>query len=82
MRVQPRASREAIIGERSGALAVRVSRPPADGAANDALVGLLARELRLPRSRIRILQGASSRDKLLLFEGLSPATLAALLGAA
>lgn len=75
MRVQPRASRNAVGGERSGALAVRVTRPPADGAANQAVVRLLAGELGLPPSTIRIKRGGAGRDKLLLFEGVSVATL-------
>jgi hypothetical protein len=79
VRVQPRASREAIVGERAGALAVRVTRPPAEGAANQAVVALLAARLRLPRSKIRILRGHASRDKLLLLEDTSAAALLILL---
>ena len=75
VRVQPRASREGVAGERAGALLVRVSSPPADGAANRSLLLLLARELRLPASAIRIQQGETSRDKLLLFLGLDAASL-------
>jgi hypothetical protein len=79
VRVQPRASREAIVGERAGALAVRVTRPPAEGAANQAVVALLAARLRLPPSRIRIVRGASSRDKLLQFDGVGAVALRAAL---
>lgn len=75
MRVQPRASREELGGERAGALLVKLTSPPAEGAANRALLRLLAKRLGLPASAIRILHGAGARDKLLLVEGLSPAAL-------
>ena len=66
-----------MVGERGGALVVRVTRPPADGAANEAVVALLARALRIPPLRIRILRGATARDKLLLFIGLTAEALLA-----
>ena len=81
VRVQPRASREGIAGERAGALLVRVGSPPAEGAANQSLLRLLARELRLPASSIRILKGEAARDKLLLFLGVDAPTLSARLRA-
>ena len=63
VRVQPRASRDAIVGERGGALLVRVQAPPVDGAANEAVRRLLARALGLPPSAVRVLRGESARDK-------------------
>jgi uncharacterized protein YggU (UPF0235/DUF167 family) len=75
VRVQPRAREDALLGERAGALLVRVTRPPEAGEANAAVLGLLAASLRHPRSKIRILRGDASRDKLLLFEALSVAAL-------
>lgn len=54
---------------------MRVTGPPQDGAANRSLVALLARHLRLAPSRIRIVRGASGRDKLLQFEGVAAETL-------
>jgi uncharacterized protein len=44
-------------------LRARVSAPPADGAANEALLRLLARELRVPRSAVELLRGATVRAK-------------------
>lgn len=63
VRVQPRASRSEIVGEYGDALRVRVSAPPVDGAANEALVDLLAKELGVARRDVRIVSGASSRSK-------------------
>ena len=63
VRVTPRAGANAVAGERDGALLVRVTAPPAEGKANDALVRLLARSLDVPRSAIQVEQGAASRTK-------------------
>lgn len=64
VRVTPRASRSAIAGERDGVLLVRVTAPPAEGAANAAVVRLLARALDVPASDVRIERGAAARTKL------------------
>jgi uncharacterized protein (TIGR00251 family) len=63
IRVTPRASANAVGGERDGALIVRVSAPPVDGKANDAVVELLAKALGLPRGAVRLEQGAAARTK-------------------
>jgi uncharacterized protein (TIGR00251 family) len=62
--VQPRAARTRIVGRHGDALKVQVHAPPVGGAANAALVELLADTLRLPRRAIRILRGTSGREKL------------------
>src|ERR671928_1997493 len=64
VRVQPRAARSEIIGIRGDALKVRVAAPPVDGAANAALVELLAAALGIPRRNVRVVAGASSRSKI------------------
>jgi len=69
VRVVPRASRSEIAGERDGALRVRVTAPPVDGAANEELVRLLARELKVRASAVEILSGHSSRTKSVLVRG-------------
>jgi uncharacterized protein (TIGR00251 family) len=69
VRVQPRARREELAGERDGALLVRVTAPPVDGRANDAVRRLIARRLRVAPSRVSVVRGASTRDKLLEVEG-------------
>jgi uncharacterized protein (TIGR00251 family) len=73
VRVSPRASREGIGGEREGALVVRVSAPPVEGAANAAVARLVARALGVAAGAVEVRQGAGSREKLLHVRGLSAA---------
>ena len=78
VRVKTRASREAIVGVREGALEVRLSAPPLEGQANAALLRLLAGWLRLPPSAIVIVKGGKTRNKLVRVSGISAAGLGAL----
>jgi uncharacterized protein (TIGR00251 family) len=71
IRVQPRAKRTEIAGERGGTLVIRVAAPPVDGKANDAVRRLIAQRLGVPRSAVEIVRGESARDKLVRIEGLS-----------
>lgn len=85
IRLQPRARRERIEGvvtEADGrvALKVAVTAPPEDGKANAALVALLGKSWRLPKSAIEIVGGATDRRKTLLLRG-DPASLQATLSA-
>ena len=70
LRVQPRASRDEIVGWREGALRLRVTAPPVEGEANRAVAALLARVLRIAPSRIRVVSGERGRDKLVRITGL------------
>jgi len=79
VRVVPRASRSEIAGEQEGVLRVRVAAPPVDGAANEELVRLLSRALRVARSSIEISSGAHSKTKRVRIRGLSGARLEALI---
>lgn len=63
VQVVPRASRSEIIGEHNGALRVRVAAPPVEGAANDELVRLIAKTIKVPRSCVEVTSGQSSRFK-------------------
>lgn len=76
VRVQPRRAPDRVVGARGGALKVQVGAPPADGAANDAVIELLARVLRVPRRSVTIVRGASSRDKVVEVASEDPAALA------
>ena len=78
VRVQPRASRSAIEGVHGDALRVRLSAPPVDGAANDALVELLARELGVAKRDVRVIAGAASRSKVIEVDGVGSARVRAL----
>jgi uncharacterized protein (TIGR00251 family) len=73
LRVQPRASREELVGERGGALLVRLTAPPIDGQANAALVRFLARRLGRPASALRLVHGTGAREKVLRVEGVTAA---------
>ncbi|HCO43184.1 MAG TPA: hypothetical protein DCZ11_10285 [Gammaproteobacteria bacterium] len=63
MLVQPRAARSAVAGVHDGRLKVRLTAPPVDGAANAALLDLLAARLAVPRSRLCLAKGDSARRK-------------------
>ena len=71
VRVAPRASRDAIEGEYQGALKVRVTAPPVDDRANDALRRLLAERLKVPLSAVKILAGEKSRSKRVQISGVT-----------
>jgi len=71
VRLQPRAARTGIMGWRDGVLALRVTAPPVEGAANAALSALLAEALGIAPSRVRVARGAHGRDKLVGISGLS-----------
>lgn len=73
VRVQPRAGRNEVAGERGGAVLVRVTAPPADGKANDAVRKLIAKRLRIAPGRVELIRGARSRDKVLRIEGMEAA---------
>ena len=81
VRVHPGARRNAIDGVHDGALKVSLTTPPTDGRANQALIAFLAGELRIPRARVTLLTGATSRSKSLRIAGLSAAQLRAALAA-
>lgn len=69
VRVVARASKSAICGEYARALRVRVAAPPVEGAANEELVRLLARELEVPRRAVEIVAGHTSKSKRVRVEG-------------
>lgn len=69
--LQPKASREGIVGEVGGILRLRVTAPPVDGRANDACLRLLAKALDLPVSRLRITAGQHARQKTIQIAGAS-----------
>ena len=69
VRVQPRSTREAISAIRGGVVHVRLTAPPVEGAANQALVRFLGRVLGLPPSRLEVVRGTRGRDKVLRLVG-------------
>jgi uncharacterized protein (TIGR00251 family) len=71
IRVQPGASRNQILGYRGDTLRMRVSAPPEGGRANEAVISLLAEALDVAKSRVTIVRGHSSKEKLIRVESLS-----------
>ena len=78
VRVTPRASRNAIEGEYNGALKIRLTAPPLDDRANEALRRLLAERLKVPVSAVRIVAGEKSRAKRVSISGVTRTQVAAL----
>jgi uncharacterized protein len=78
VRVSPRSSRDAIEGEHGGALKIRLTAPPVDGRANDALRRLLAHSLNVPLGAVKIVAGEANRTKRVSVTGVSPAQVLAL----
>jgi uncharacterized protein len=77
VRLTPRGGADRVDGVDAGVLRVRVSAAPADGAANESLLRLLASELGVSRSRVRLVSGATSRRKIVAIDGISRVRLAA-----
>lgn len=71
VRVQPRASKDEIAGEVSGALKIRLQAPAVEGRANEALIEFLADLLKTPKSAVRILSGERSRIKRVEIRGVT-----------
>jgi uncharacterized protein (TIGR00251 family) len=82
VQVQPRASRAAIEGEHGDALKIRLTAPPVDDRANQALVRLLAERLNVPRAAVRIVAGEKSRRKRVTVAGVKREQVLALAAAA
>jgi uncharacterized protein (TIGR00251 family) len=78
VRVTPRASRDAVEGEYQGALKVRLTAPPVEDRANDALRRLLAARLNVPVSAVRIVGGEKSRNKQIAIAGVTRAQVISL----
>jgi hypothetical protein len=74
VRVQPRASRDALSGEREGALVIRLTAPPVEGAANEALARFLGKALGVAPTAVRVVSGATGRNKVVSVAGLDAAT--------
>ncbi len=78
VRVIPRARRSEITGTRGDAVVVRLAAPPVDGAANAALVEFLAERFGIPRTRVTIVAGERSRDKMVRLDGVTAASVTSL----
>jgi uncharacterized protein (TIGR00251 family) len=79
VRVQPRASRDAVTGEMQGALKIHLTAPPVEDRANEALRRFLATRLNIPYAAVRIAGGERSRIKRIEVQGVTPGQVHALL---
>lgn len=77
VRLTPRAAADRVDGVVNGVLRARVGAPAVEGAANNALIRLIADELGIAGRDVRIVAGASSRQKLLVIDGADPDVIAA-----
>ena len=75
IRLTPGAGADRLEGVVDGRLRARVSARPVDGAANEALLRLVAAELGISRSRVTLRSGAASRTKVVQVEGIEPAAI-------
>ena len=80
VRVQPRASNDEILGEHQDGLKIRLTAPPVDDRANQALCKLLAMRLKVPLTAVRIASGERSRTKRVEIFGVTAAMVRALAG--
>ena len=79
--LQPRASTDEILGwKEAGALWVRVKAPPVNGAANAALVQLLAKHLGVAKSKVALVSGTTARNKIVEVQGVPEPVLRKVLG--
>ena len=71
VRVRPKTSRNQVDGFEDGTLRLRVTAPPTEGQANAGVIDLLAKTLGVSKSRLEIVRGHGSRDKVVLVETLT-----------
>ena len=81
VRVVPRARTNAVTRDAEGKVRARLTAPPVEGAANRALIDLLARHLGVRRADLEVVHGTRGRDKLVTVHGCSEAELAERLAA-
>jgi uncharacterized protein (TIGR00251 family) len=79
VRVVPRSARSEIVGEHGGALKVKLTSPPVEGAANEELMRLLSKELGVARSYIDVVSGHASKTKRVRVSGSDKAKIHAIL---
>jgi uncharacterized protein (TIGR00251 family) len=79
--VAPGAARATVVGRYGSAWKVRVTAPPENGKANEAVMQLLAATLRVPRGDIEIVSGHGARDKIVALAGLGTEEIEQRLGA-
>ena len=77
-RIQPSASKTKIVGIHDNALKITLTAPPVDGKANKLLKQFMAKKLHLPKSKVSVIKGESSRSKTILCQDITEKTITAL----
>jgi uncharacterized protein (TIGR00251 family) len=77
VKLQPRASKNEIVGAIGNELKIKVTAPPVESAANEALLQLIAQALDCPPGAVQLVRGHTSRHKHVFVRGVSPAEAAA-----
>jgi len=80
VRLTPRASSNEVTGEREGTVLVRVTAPPVDGRANEALCRLIAKRAHVGTRSVTVVRGEGSREKVIRVQGIGADALRAALG--
>jgi uncharacterized protein len=75
LRVSPGTARPGVVGRHGNAWKLRVTEPPEDGRANEAVVRLLADTLSVPRSAVTLVSGHTGRDKIVELAGIDPSQI-------
>ena len=78
VKVQPRASKNQVCGMLGDALKIKLTAPPVDSAANEALLRFIAEVLRCSPSAVRLVRGETSRNKVISIQGFTPSQVALL----
>ena len=73
--LQPKSSKNEIMGSFRDGIKVRITAPPVEGKANEGLIRFLAKELGIPASHIEIIRGLHSREKTLRISAQNPSEL-------
>lgn len=71
VKVQPKASKNEICGQIGDSVKIRLTAPPVDGAANEALVQFLAKTFKVAKGRVEIVSGHTGRNKIIKISGVS-----------
>jgi len=79
IKLVPRSSKNQILGKEGEAYRVKVTAPPVEGLANEALIELLAKKLKIPKKDLEILSGQRSRLKSVRVRGISSEEIGRLL---
>lgn len=80
LHIQPRASRNEVVGIHGDSLKIRLTSPPVEGAANTLLVEFVAKRLGISKSKVEFVSGEKSKKKVLKVEGITKTEAANILG--